>query len=862
MSNHFNISNAQKNIFLNKQNEQKYYLKNQFSQKTKNDNNMNPTTVIIKKNKKYSLINNNEKKENTKINDIKTIKKEAKDNINDISEQTSKSKNSSKKIKMPINTNAKVVQVEMNPKTLIIHKNSKKLGNTHNSNNLRRSFNPKNQNKTSSVNKNNFNKDSNYNFLKDENNEVNRYLKNKSASKNYKKKNDFLKASININIFNNDLDEKANTIEEDKVNKLLEKTKSNTNTDLYRIEEENHPKLTPNPNETNIKENEKDSEKNNKQNLYNSAINNYTTDRNFKRPILRKQTFQSQISLGKENTKFNFEKKHSLNINSSKQLIAFRNSLRDATRGSVNSSINNVLIPMLNQRKENNCFLNVIIQSLVHLQNFKYDFLSKENSDIYTKSKPVYDLHDLIKLYESEQIKYKNILDKNRDYKIEPILSVNNLRTSLNQIYNRYHKGESGDPMETMNSLFDLIHEIYCKKMRIDKNKIKACKCLAHKHFFLKLAEIQLCPNCNNKKVQLYDKDCFMYNIFIKEIMDKLHGKSFNSFKSKFFQKLKEHNETFEEKKKPRIPGCNCSEKLMESYIKSTKLMGPISTYLIINITWAEEFPSMNEILKTFALLPVSEKINNLFTFDESVKNIINYTFSIKGIILYGIYHYVCAIYIKDENKWAVIDDKTIKYIDVYFNLIDSFLRNHLMPVGIIYSKEKKDALRESTINSMCLNKDEYNKLYQFCKDVDKRRGLKTSEIFQSKICFDESKGDYINNNLFFSIFDSMNLYNTNTNSKNTQELINNISISDKKNEINNEVNNNEDSNKKENKEKDTNKKVGGIFSFTSKFGNDLKGGIIDFSINQPKESINNNDNTKENKDDIDFSNIGNNYED
>ena len=174
---------------------------------------MKPTTLIIPKNKKHSLKNNNEKKENTKINDIKTIKNEEKDNIKDICEQTSQSKNSSKKIKMPINNaKAKVVQVEMNPKTLIIHKNSKKLGNTPNSNNLRRSFNPSNQNKTNSTNKNYFNKDSNYNFLKDENNEVNRYLKNKSASKNHKKKNDFLKASININLFNNDLEQNANNI--------------------------------------------------------------------------------------------------------------------------------------------------------------------------------------------------------------------------------------------------------------------------------------------------------------------------------------------------------------------------------------------------------------------------------------------------------------------------------------------------------------------------------------------------------------------------------------------------------------------------------------------------------------------------
>ena len=79
-----------------------------------------------------------------------------------------------------------------------------------------------------------------------------------------------------------------------------------------------------------------------------------------------------------------------------------------------------------------------------------------------------------------------------------------------------------------------------------------------------------------------------MYNIYIKDLMNKLHGKSYNSFKLKLFQKLKEFNETYEENKKNKIPGCTCDERLMEFYQKKIKIMGPISTYLIINITWAE----------------------------------------------------------------------------------------------------------------------------------------------------------------------------------------------------------------------------------------------------------------------------------
>ena len=837
MSNHFNAGTSIRNNFQNKQSNQINFLKNQNTQKLRPENNFNPSTLIIKKSKKNNIFNlgNNQ---NIKMNNIKPQKKEEekiviKDNM---TEQITNHKNISKKAKKSLKEPLE------HPKTLVIHKVTNKSA--HKSNILRNSL---DSNKNGSIKNNNKNDKIN-NCFKDDNNEINRYLQNKSEKKNYKKKNDFLKASININIL--DFEQSANEIEENNVKKLLDKNNNNSKKELYKISEENNSEFNTNLNQIQKEKIQKEKEKEKEKEKANSNKNSSNSNiEKLKRPLLKKHTFQSQITPAQEIKKFNLEKRNSLKL-SCKELGAFRNSLRDGfltkSNNSGKNSINNIIIPMLNKKKENNCFLNVIIQNLSHLENFKNDLSLSENTETFNKSKSINEFADIMKLYESEQIKNKD----NKDTKIEPVLSVNNLRNELNQIYHRYKKGESGDPMETMNSIFDLIHEAYCTKKKIDKKEIKMCKCVAHKHFCLKLADIQLCPNCNSKKVQLYDKDCFMYNIYIKDLMNKLHGKSYNSFKLKLFQKLKEFNETYEENKKNKIPGCTCDERLMEFYQKKIKIMGPISTYLIINITWAEEFPSMNEILKTYAMLPVSEKINSLFSFDETIKNLINYTFSIKGIILYGIYHYVCALYIKDENRWAVIDDKTVKYIDKYFNLIDSFLRNHLMPVGLIYSKDENDALSESIINEMSLTKDEYTKLYLFCKDVDKRRGLKTSEIFQSKINFDESKGDYINNNLFFSIFDGQN------DSKDTQILINNIKILDKKDENKKELDKNENkkNDKKENKQKD-NIKLSGIFSFNRKSGVDMKGGIIDFGDNNEKES----GNTKEDSDLLD---IGNNYED
>ena len=820
MSNYFNKSSLPRNKEENKQNNQKNNLLNNLKEK-------NPNTIIITKAKRK--INLNAENNN---NNIKPA----------IKEQNAQKLNVSKKAKNSLrDSNKSNKNNDMNPKTFIVNKSHKKsLKNINN--NVLKDGSGSNNKKNNEINFNN-------NFLKDENNEVNTYLKNKSASKNNKNKKAFLSESINLNALN--FGQEANEIEENKVKKLIDKAGTNKNKELFKINEE---ETTQEEFSLKLKlkqkeKTEREIEKNSDNKINNNR--NYNTNKMFKKSMTKRPSMSYSLS-GKEMPLLNLERKNSLKL-SSKELGRFRSSLKDTmiSRSSITffNSVNNVIIPLLNKRKENNCFLNVIIQNLAHLTIFKNDFLI--SSDVFTKSKPINELYNLIKSYEDEQIKNKD----NKDTIIEPVLSVNNLRVYLNEIFNRYHKGESGDPMETMNSLFDLIHEAYCKKNRIEEKNVISCKCLAHKHFFLKLADIQYCPNCNLKKVQLYDKDCFMYNLFIKDILDKLHGKSFNSFKLKLFQKIKENNKTFEENK-PKIPGCYCNEKLKEFYKKTTRLMGPLSTYLIINITFAEEFPSMNDILKTYMLLPVNEKIHNLFSFDKSVINLINFSFYIKGIILYGIYHYVCALYIKDENRWAIVDDKTIKYIDTYFGLIDSLLRNHLIPVGIIYSKDDNDSLTESVINTMSISKDEYAKLFQFCKDVDKKRNLKTSEIFQSKVSFDEEKGDYINNNLFYSIFD-----NNKNEEKNTQDLINNIVIPNEKKEENKIIENKEE-------KKDKNIFKGGIFSFTKKYGNNLRGGIIDFSdINKEKESEDKNDDIKADiKEDInednELLNIGNEYED
>ena len=383
------------------------------------------------------------------------------------------------------------------------------------------------------------------------------------------------------------------------------------------------------------------------------------------------------------------------------------NSFNNENNGKSNNNINNIIIPLLNKPKENNSFLNVIIQSFFHLKEFKKDLL-ENNEDLYKKSNTIREIYNLLKSYKEEQTKNKDNMNQ-----IVPVLSVNKLRNYLHNIFNCYSPGKTGDPMKALKHIFEKIHTTHKNYRKLDQNNIENCKCPSHQFFFFKLVEVIYCPYCNMKKVKIFNKDCFMFDISIKEIINKLDKKSYNSYKLKLFTKLEEFNEIYNSKNNTIIFKCNCKKKMVASYEKKIKLNGPSSPYLIINIKWEEKCPNISEILTVFGLIPISEKIEKLFT---GLKTKLNDIYYIKSIILYGIDNYICVIYNNVQEKWAVIGDKTIKLIKNYYDLIVFLLREHLRPVGLIYSKNSDDKINEYEIISNSLNSDDYLKLQQFCE--------------------------------------------------------------------------------------------------------------------------------------------------
>ena len=407
-------------------------------------------------------------------------------------------------------------------------------------------------------------------------------------------------------------------------------------------------------------------------------------------------------------------------------------------------NLNNIFIPMTNKTKENNCFLNVLIQVLFHLESFKkyiLHYFDKYFSNI--KDEVVFEFCNLINSYNSEQTKIE-LSQKTK----EPILSVNLLRNKLNQKYGNYFKGECGDPIESLEHIFNSIHDEFKSKQKLSKKKPGSFDCPIHKYFNLELIEIHFCRNCKNNIKHPYNKDCYMFQIFVSEISKRITEKNLNfeNIHWKFFNQIKEQNEKYDIYS-TRIEGCKCDR---INNLRKLNLLKADNKYVIINLTWSDNFPDLKDILNIFTSLPLVDKNNHLFSIiEEKYKK----KLYIKSLILYGIYHYICVIYLNQFKKWGIIDDKTIKYIDKYYDLVDYLLRNHLSPVGIIYSYDECDKIDDIDIKLNILNKDKYLQILKFCKDVDNSKNIKMSFINKSKESLNEINENYLDNNLFYNSF-------------------------------------------------------------------------------------------------------------
>ena len=84
-------------------------------------------------------------------------------------------------------------------------------------------------------------------------------------------------------------------------------------------------------------------------------------------------------------------------------------------------------------------------------------------------------------------------------------------------------------------------------------------KWITHLNCLINLKEIKYCPNFKAKKIPLYDKDCFNYDVLSYEMLSLVKNDSYNKNKYSFFSKLNLLSKSFGGNKQ-KLDNCKYKE--------------------------------------------------------------------------------------------------------------------------------------------------------------------------------------------------------------------------------------------------------------------------------------------------------------
>ena len=359
---------------------------------------------------------------------------------------------------------------------------------------------------------------------------------------------------------------------------------------------------------------------------------------------------------------------------------------------------------------------------------------------------------------------YQNVLstidNKNNVTKLNSI----NLRKSLSISSNNTFKLNSvSDPIEFLIYILDLINTKNSEEIHI--------------YFHLKLIEEKRCTSfCPCKSNKQYDKDNFIYQIYVEEIFDymKSHKFDFDEYKEKLFML------SYYSLQNNIIKCEKCNSPMNKTIICNNEQGSP--KFLLINCVWNNFKPEIQDVITFLSLISLIEELDNLFICPNKTDKDNYY---LMGIIFYSftLCHYINMIFNIQENVFTLYNDEGIiefrNLIDLYRYLTLEQIKNnnqaYFYPVLLVYGKE--NIYDENKLPSMKkINKKNFDELKTECKieiknkekkeqpltEEEKKKNLR--ELYLAQLEFE--KQNILNNRKGSDINDYYRLFNNNETKK------------------------------------------------------------------------------------------------
>ncbi|KAK8587419.1 hypothetical protein V6N13_086406 [Hibiscus sabdariffa] len=328
---------------------------------------------------------------------------------------------------------------------------------------------------------------------------------------------------------------------------------------------------------------------------------------------------------------------------------------------------------LLNEVGEYNCFLNVIIQSLWHLRQFRDEFLRRSASDHAHVGDPCV----VCALYEI----FTALNIASSDARREPVAPTS-LRIALSNLYpdsNFFQEAQMNDASEVLAVIFDCLHQSFTSGSSTsdadssDSNCTGSwdcvnSACIVHSLFGMDIFEQMNCYSCGLESRHL-KYTTFFHNINASALRTMKVTCAESSFDGLLNLVEMNHQLACD----PEAGGCG---KL--NYVHHI-LSNPPHVFTTV-LGWQNTCESADDIAATLAALNNEIDISVLYRgLDPKNKH------NLVSVVCYYGQHYHCFAYSRDHERWIMYDDQTVKVIGGWVDVLTMCEQGHLQPQVLFF---------------------------------------------------------------------------------------------------------------------------------------------------------------------------------
>ena len=357
----------------------------------------------------------------------------------------------------------------------------------------------------------------------------------------------------------------------------------------------------------------------------------------------------------------------------------------------------------------NNCWNNVVLQSLLHLESFRASFVALPPGHVHR------DPDDQAACVRCALTQ----IFAHYEFGEEDVLPPDALRIALslvadNQRVHRFVAHEMSDAEEALEEVLRFLHcdhvgglpsigtaqaqecsSATSAESRLSKSLDVACipECIAHRVFGMQLMDQKMCSNSEcgaNSDPEM--STCFLYRIYMDELRQRREASSPDaSFESML--KASYTNQSYSCPRRQRSYNNNNNNNACLGPAHSERWLLNQSTVLTLTCAWSTPEPEREEIVACFALLP--EQLHPERFLQVAMAPAV---YHLRGMVLFYGRHYVCVFYAPRARAFVMLDDRRVTRLGAWSDVIARCCKGKLFPTIIFY--ESAIATAESPPNS------------------------------------------------------------------------------------------------------------------------------------------------------------------